>query len=506
MSAPVVKLPIGTPQSLPEWLKAAAQAANDNLPQTARQMAEERWGVHATREAAQDAAKSGVAAAGIEAGMIAVAVPAFLGTMGLAAYAYLADRNYYQNRHFIPCGGEASGERQRLSSPQATLHFSKVMPSMMAQADGDDLDPEMRKRLFAYAGKTLTTNAPADARDCPGIVVEMVESQTHLAKLRDELRQATIKKNPQRRAELLREIEAMDIRLQLLAVEGMPVCGRDLLTPAERFAHDHPVRDALNRFGRRLGHGLAVGAIVLLKGSATAAVAGGLGYGAVHAWNAIPDEEVKSPVQDSTQQTLLTQLKAAPTEARRLAILKTLALYCDTKHFSYQAMDEALWQYLQEAYVAPGTSDENIITIRGIIREVVNQSLYVTARVTWFLGDSNVERVDRIKSSGQYPNFQVGSQLQTWLAQSIKAADTPHQQLKLLEMVHSLRRAVFNSDINHSNRLISMNPDLRDALVTLQINPKTASDVLQRIQTEIRGDLRQPDPDQLLQSGDGSPI
>lgn len=170
MSGPALKW---LPEGLPSWLKTAADAANDNIELTARQLAEKRWG--------QVAAETGkvVAAGGLgETFAIAAVVPAFLGTMALAAYAYLADRQYYDNKHFTPCGTEP----RRAMPPHfifaATPNFIKLMPGHDIHR-GTALDPISRQAVLSYVQSAFAVPAidkPPQGVTLPGWMAEMEES------------------------------------------------------------------------------------------------------------------------------------------------------------------------------------------------------------------------------------------------------------------------------------------------------------------------------------------
>lgn len=110
---------------------APSKVGNDNVVQTARGLAERRW----TGQAAKETVKSGIAAAGFESGMVAVAVPAFLGVMGLAAYTYLSDQKYYDNRHFVPCGMEPRLSPKGRQLFRGHLHESQVTRTIQEIAD-----------------------------------------------------------------------------------------------------------------------------------------------------------------------------------------------------------------------------------------------------------------------------------------------------------------------------------------------------------------------------------
>lgn len=134
MAGPAFKIP----QGLPSRLLEGAKAANDDIAMSAREVAKKRW----AGQAAKEVVKSGIVASGAEIGMIAAAVPAFLGTMGLAAYAYLADQKHYDNKHCIPCGTEPRHPAQPNFTVVATSHFPKHSAA--------DLDPMRRSALLAY--------------------------------------------------------------------------------------------------------------------------------------------------------------------------------------------------------------------------------------------------------------------------------------------------------------------------------------------------------------------
>jgi hypothetical protein len=113
----------------------------------------------------------------MEAGMIAVAVPAFLGTMGLAAYAYLADRKHYDNKHFTPCGTEPSRSAQLNSIFAATPNFSKVMPGRNDHVT--TLDPVSRRAMLSYVESSTAFPAidkPPQGVTVPAWMHEMAEA------------------------------------------------------------------------------------------------------------------------------------------------------------------------------------------------------------------------------------------------------------------------------------------------------------------------------------------
>lgn len=151
MSGPAFKIP----QGVPSWLLKVAEAANDNVATTAREAAEKRW----VGQAVKDAAKSGIAAVGVEAGMVAIAVPAFLGTMGLAAYTYLADRTYYDTRRFVPCG--TPPPRETVVQPQAPFKW-KILPTPSLPAS---LSPKDKQLLRDYLQESPTTRVTQEIAD-----------------------------------------------------------------------------------------------------------------------------------------------------------------------------------------------------------------------------------------------------------------------------------------------------------------------------------------------------
>lgn len=136
------------PEGLPSWFKTTIEAANDNIEHatrlTARELADKRWGQVAA-EAGKDAVVGGLG----ETVAIAAVGTAFLGTMGLVAYTYLADRQYYDNKHFTPCGTEPRRATPSHSIFAATPNFSKLMPGHDVNR-GTTLDPITRQAVLSY--------------------------------------------------------------------------------------------------------------------------------------------------------------------------------------------------------------------------------------------------------------------------------------------------------------------------------------------------------------------
>lgn len=165
MGVPIFKMPQGVPSLL-------KQAANDDSDKTARELAKKRWG----GQVAKKVVKSGVAVAGVEAGMIAVAVPAFLGTMGLAAYAYLSNRTYYDAKRFAPCGTEPRLPTPHNRALATTPDFSKLTPGNSFRTHMA-LDPETRDAWRAYiqsSGRLPAIDKPQD-KTVPQWLDEMAE-------------------------------------------------------------------------------------------------------------------------------------------------------------------------------------------------------------------------------------------------------------------------------------------------------------------------------------------